>query len=242
VSVATVRPNETIAPDEPDVTGAANAHTALSDDSDSSYLTPASAETHLGFAEPTIPGTATLKEVRVRTRSAKTGSPTFTYRVSSDPGEEAVAQQAVTWLSPTTTTVAIFKANAFNPGEVTLRIKQINGSGRLYEVYLDFVYVEGPVVTITAPTGTITTTNLPTVEWDSTLDEAADSQTHFEVKVFTDAIVSDPGFDPDTSTPVASSGIVASRATSYRIDGLDADDNPLPNGDYVVFVRIAQRP
>lgn len=74
-----------------------------------------------------------------------------------------------------------------------------NADFRVYKSYVSIVYNEAPVVTVTAPTGTVSTTTTPTVSWTYT-DPEGDSQERVEIAVFTAAQYGIAGFDP-TSSP-----------------------------------------
>jgi len=91
-----------------------------------------------------------------------------------------------------------------------------------------------PVVTVTAPTGTITNTTTPTVTWTDTLDTDGGAQTRYDVKIFSSAQYTAGGFDPSTSASTAASGIVSAADTSW------VDTVALPNATYRAYVRVAQ--
>lgn len=87
----------------------------------------------------------------------------------------------------------------------------------LYDSYhITFAPNSAPTSTTTGPSGTVSTTNQPNVTWTYS-DADGDAQTHYWVKVFALADTTLPGFDPETFTPVWSSGDVTSAATSAQV-------------------------
>lgn len=88
------------------------------------------------------------------------------------------------------------------------------------------VATAAPVVDVTGPAGLLFTESTPTVTWTYA---SADAQRTYEVRVFVEAA----GLDPETSTPVWTSGVVSSAAgRSVRID------TPLSDGTtYRAYVR-----
>lgn len=81
------------------------------------------------------------------------------------------------------------------------------GNWRVYEAYADVYYNEAPVATPSAPTGTITNTLSPVVTWAYS-DPENDVQERYRVKVFTNAIATAGGFNPETAATVWDSGEV----------------------------------
>jgi hypothetical protein len=243
LSVTTVRPDATINLGSAALVGAATAHQATSDDSDSSYITTGGVPTVLGFAEPSIPGGAMVVSIALRGRCTLVipGGAAATVEVFINPA--GVSNRLVfTWGSITAITLATAPTDTAVNIEAQLGYynNETSGLSRFYELYADVAYVELPTVDPTAPTGTLIDTDLPTVEWTPTLDDDGGPQTHFEVKVFDDATYLGAGFSADASTPIASSGIVESGASSWEIDGRDLDDNSLADDTYRAYVRIAQ--
>lgn len=102
-----------------------------------------------------------------------------------------------------------------------------SGSGtersRIYDVWLEVDVDEKPVVVVTGPSGTITTTSRPTVTWTYTDD--LQPQDAYQIEVLTTGV---------TPQVVWQSGTVFSSSTSVRIPV------GLPNGSYEVRVRARQ--
>lgn len=239
MTVVTVRPNATTA-NTGTVTGAASAHAALSDNSDSSYVTLASGDEFVvGLADVTIPATAVVKAISTRIRCLRISGGGSTFAILSTGVPRSYTGDAqVTWTSPTT--ITIIQTSAVS-GEADATIDaatlEIEASGlvtvRVHEAYVDVTYVAQATTVVTVG-GTITDTNFPSVSWVNTLDSDGGAQTRYEVKVFTDAQYGAGGFDPDTSTPFDTSGIVDSAAASW------APATAQPDDTYRAYVRVAQ--
>lgn len=251
MTVVTLRPDSTVS-NTGSLTGAATAHAATNDNSDSSYdaITFDTVELSVDTLSPTAG--ALLKTLAIRVRVANIGGASRTLwtrfynngtdNITSDPAA------VVTWSVPTTVTgdTKQLPANdlagnpitvaSINAGHVRLHDSSAGGGTgvNIYEVYVDVTYVTIPVVSADAPSGTVSDTNLPTVEWSNTLDSDGGAQTTFEVKVYTDAEYGAGGFDPDTTTPTATSGITTSTVGSWQLD------ETLANDTYRAYVRVAQ--
>jgi hypothetical protein len=91
-------------------------------------------------------------------------------------------------------------------------------------------YAVRPVVTVSAPTGTLTISQ-PTVAWSSVFDVG--TQDRYRVRVFTAAQYGIGGFDPATSPSTWDSGEVVSGATSVVVAV------PLANAVYRAYVATA---
>lgn len=236
MATVTTRPDATVDSTSTTVTGAATAHAALADDSDSSYvtITPAS-WLILGLAEVSLPAGAVWISYALRVRSAKTGDTADVYvaRPYDPPGAKYGAITA-TWATPTTTVVFLEGRNSgVFLAEIQTEFLGHTNTAQIYALLLDTTYAAKPVTSVTAPTGTIAFTNLPTVTWANTLDSAGGAQTSAEVKIFSSAQYSAGGFDPSTS-PAAYSGTVSGAATSK------ATTTVLAVGSYRAYVRVSQ--
>jgi len=241
MSVDTLRPNGTVS-NEGDVTGAASAHDALSDDSDGSYVDLEIGEgcrVVLGDYSPV--SESVVKTVRVRVRRSKSAAVdniqlSTVLEPPSGSGYSTVVLVGST--TPTTVqavdTLEALSETALDGATVLVGCGGSVGGLHVHEVYVDVTYVEEPDLTVDAPTGTVTDATQPDVEWTPDLDGDGGPQTHYEVKVFDDATYGGGGFDPDTSTPTTESGEVASSASSYQVE------DALPEDTYRAYVRIAQ--
>lgn len=233
MTVVTTRPDATNANGGSTVTGAATRHAALADSSDSSYVTlpNGGGAVSIGFADPTIPAGAILNYYFLRARVAKTGSDAFLEAPVPSGGFPLYPGSVlVTWASA---------ANVYLHGDRLARtdpavLSASAGDLRLYELWSEANYVAKPVAAVTAPTGSVTDTNLPTVAWTNTLDADGDAQTFHETRIFTSAQYGAGGFNPASSTAAAESGVIGDAATSWRAT------TPLPNGTYRAYHRSAQ--
>jgi hypothetical protein len=240
MTVSTLRPDATVGNDGA-LTGAATLHGAWSDDSDSSYVTlDHNEDAGITLSDFTLPAGAVVKSVALRARCARGSGITsgllgWSVAGLASPGFGTVN---VNWSTPATVT-ATTQLVSLDEADVDAFVVGFDSSTagfspRVHEVYVDVTYVAIPVVAIDAVTDPTTDTNQPTFTWVVTLDSDGGVQTRYEVKVFTDAEYGAGGFDPDTSTPTATSGITSSASTSWQVDENLADDT------YRVYVRVAQ--
>lgn len=235
MATVTTRPDATVSSSGGTVTGAASRHAATSDDSDSSYVDFTSGDEFvLGFAEPSIPSGAVLNQVTIRIRVAKTGA--------SNGGSLGVADLVamtwtlfVNWTTATTVSLIAHDYDLYTYDASDVQVQVTPGiPTRCYELFADFTYVAKPTLNVTAPTGTVTDTNTPTVTWTETLDSDGGAQTKYEVKVFSAAQYGAGGFDPSTSTATYSSGTLSGSSLSHAVTTALAD------ATYRAYVRVGQ--
>jgi hypothetical protein len=232
--------------DNATVTGAASAHAAISDDSDSSYITGGYDYFDLGTF--TL-GTSVTKSLAVRARvGTASGTDTCGFAARISPSTTWTAQ----FQEQATSTTITNYAGAATP--VTLTQSDIDaldmvvgvtigatqgysslGSNRLYELYADLVYVEQPVTTVTAVSpDPYTASNIVPIAWTNSDLSDGGVQTCYEVKVFTSSQYSVSSFDPDTDTPVFETGDTLGGDGTVNV-------GPLSNGvTYRAYVRVAQ--
>lgn len=241
MAVVTTRPNATVASSGMTATGAASRHAALNDDSDSSYVTSAVTEYFtLGFAEPTIPAGGLVKAVALRQRCKKGGTgagtpPVITFYVLPDNTDSTFMASTISWTTITTVTVGELQFATTPTNLVVTGVHTYDSAAALiYELFVDTTYVAKPVTAPSAPTGTVTTTNVPTVEWANTLDADGGAQTHYQVRVFTSAQYGAGGFNAATSTATWDSGDTVSSSLSAQVT------TPLADGTYRAYVRVGQ--
>ena len=238
MTVVTTRPNAT---DDAatSVTGAATTHAALSDDSDASYADLSTiwyGDTMVvQLAEPSIPAGAAVKQYVLRIRDCVVGGSSTSTAVELRNGSTVLgtSNSTTTWSTASTVTYITY---ATGSAVADLRVSVTSGplaTLRNFELYVDTTYVAKPTTTVTAPTGSLTTTSLPTVTWTNTLDSDGGAQTSAQVKIFSAAQYGAGGFDPSTS-PATYSGIVSGSATTK------ATDVALVDGSYRAYVRVAQ--
>lgn len=213
------------------VTGAASVVAALSDNSDSSYVTVSPGGNVIcDFPEVTIPGALRSAKAVFRGKAA-----TGTTRVYD------------TWLLRNGTSG--FWDNIFLDGSVNTRasdplspsqVAQIRvtldpvvNAAQIMDVWAEGFYASPPTVSVSAPTGTITSTSKPPATWAHTAGADGDVQARAELKLFSQAQYSAGGFDPAVTTPMY----------SYTTVGAGSSHTPtaeLPNGTYRAYVRTAQ--
>ncbi len=248
MTVVTLVPNGTTSISGAVVTGAANAHSALSDSSDSSYVTFAGSGTDqviLTFADLSLPAGAVITSLRPQVRDKNDGSGGWAYGTikllaSAQRGPDGSSPSS--WTTFTDHVYASYTAASLSDvsdSDVDAASIDLSGSTGLAglivsKLSLLVTYVAKPVCDVTAPTGTVTSTNTPTVQWSNTLDSDGGTQTKYEVKIFSAAQYGAGGFDPSSSTPTETSGIASGAATSWT----PAD--PLPDATYRAYVRVGQ--
>lgn len=246
MTVSTLRPDGTTSSTWT-VTGAGSAHAALSDNSDASYLSATGTKTGLfTVGDLSLPAGAIIAALAARVRSALgSGTPAFVgsnIALGDGTSLNGPQQTTVTWATPTTVTVTRASRGGISDAAVDGASLSLFGGGqgggpelRIYELYLDVTYVERPTLTADAPSGTITTTNIPPISWTGTFDSDGGAQTYFQVKLFTDAEYLATGFDPElTASTVGTSGIAAGADSSWQPTAT------LPDDTYRAYVRVAQ--
>lgn len=231
-------------------TGAASLNAATSDDSDSSWIRKTgngTSSTILGFGTVSLTSTQTIKQVRLR---ARVSTPTSSGKMNIQLGTRVSGTNyffpalTVRGTSAISTKTGAWQTSAPDGGTWTqskidaLRVqvtdyRDSSDRGYVYELFIDVDVVSQPTVTVTAPSGTISTTAKPDVTWTYS-DTDGDGQTYYSLKVFTSAQYSDPAFDPVDSTAVFDSGIVASS------DSTAAVGDYLINGAHRAYVRVAK--
>lgn len=233
----TVRPSDTIDPGDSVPSGGASLDAVTADGLDSTYFVLGSDPATIAFDAPATPGIIGAN-LRIRCNGVGHGGPVT---VATNGDTPYLSRQGVNWglkgeiFFPSG--FALLAADALDNDDPQIVIG--GGAGdlgelRVYAMYLDFVTVDPATVFITSPGGTLTDTNLPEVAWLAVLDPDGGEQTHYEVKLFDAATADADDFDPNTSTPIETSGQVISRDTSYQLATV------LPDGDYFTAVRVAQ--
>lgn len=257
MAITTVRPDGVSAgASNFTVTGAADAAAATNDDSDSSYVQKDSgvsgtATVALAFDSLTIAADERVKRVRLRGRvetdnangkmdlmlGTRVSGLTYYYTGYAVRGAVGVT-------SPVDVTGAWFTASPDGASWDQSRVDALRGQfieykdgsdrGFLYELYIDVDIASQPTVSVTAPTGTVTSTATPEVQWTYTDPDAADPQTFYEVRVFTAAQYGAGGFDAATSDATWESGQVeSSEPGAFVGDGL-------LSGTYRAYARVAK--
>jgi hypothetical protein len=228
------------------VVGAANPQTAMSDSSDSSYVTPGAGAGYLqcDFQDITtqLPTLAQIRLAHLAVRAGGNGAlleigwqvrliDGTTRSQSIDLGRRPQAIDTVWYpwaaYAPDKTKWNIYGVNAT---EVVL----LGESGtKVYEALLQVLYNEAPVTTITSPAGTIVDDATPTVAW-TYHDPDGDLQERWQVKIFPATATTVSGFDPTTAKAwwdSANTWAKAPSSTSVMVP------KAMPGGNWVVYVR-----
>ena len=101
------------------------------------------------------------------------------------------------------------------------------------EVFVDIVTKPQPTLTVSAPTGTITTTSFPAVTW-AYANTSGDPQNAYQIKIFDYATYTASGFSVDTTTATLDTGIVISSA-----DGAPLEVDLANSTVYRAYVKVA---
>lgn len=241
------------------VTGTTYAYTALSDNSDSTYIQKTStaegaSSIELEFTTDTIPADEKITKVNFRVRAERatattTGALSIVMGYVKDRNSKTAKYSASTVIVPTSTVATLDTGvNLTNDpdgdswtqaaiDDLLIRITDTAGStsrSKIYEVYADVTTTTQPSVTVNAPSGSITDTSFPAVTW-TYADTENDTQFGYQVKIFDSATYSGGSFSPDTSTATLDTGVVFS---SDEGAGLTVD---LANStSYRAYVKVAQ--
>lgn len=237
--------------------GAPNVYTALSDNSDTTYITrtsttaPAFYESE--FTSQTLASNERVVTVNLRVRIDAGTNPNaeFSIGVITDRNGRVVSYSVPISRVTSDATITTYDLG-FNltsapngaPWSQTLLDNLVfkfsdNSTVSadrtiLYEVYIDVVTTAQPTVTVTAPSGTVTTTSFPSVVWTYT-DTDGDPQSAYQIKIFDSTVYGGAGFSPDTSTALVDTGVVASTNNGATLETDLADATT-----YRAYVRVAQ--
>lgn len=233
----TLRPDSTVGSTGA-VTGAASSHAALNDNSDSSYVTLDVGEfVTVGIGNLALPADAVTKTIQLRGRVDYFGNGTTVLGRIALPGQPFL-ESTLMAPSPPPGTYAFASGGAYTDAEIDAATVTFISNGtdtiRVYEAYVDVVYVTQPSTSVFFPTGTVTNTTTPIVNWSMSGDAAGGSQTHYQIRVFTAAQYGIGGFDPATSPATWDSGITAS------IEQTRSVSVGLQDATYRAYVRTAQ--
>jgi hypothetical protein len=236
--------------------GSGSVHAALSDNSDSTYITrtsttvPASYEAEFGTQALASTERVAFVNLRARATIGTTGSIELSLGVITDRNGRTVSYSVpfskANTLALSTLDTALKLTTAPNGAAWTqtlidnLVVKftdNATSSGDragLYELYVDVITTTQPTVTVNAPTGTITDTTFPSVTW-TYADADGDPQNAYEIKVFDATTYGGGSFSPNTSTPTVTTGIVTSSNNGQTLEADLADGTT-----YRAYVRVAQ--
>ncbi len=109
----------------------------------------------------------------------------------------------------------------------------ITSSLLVSEVYLDITYQRLSTVTVTGPTGTVTSTR-PTVSWTYSSPDSQPQQA-YQVVVYTAAQVASTGFTPFVTTPLQTSGVILAEDLQWTLT------SDITDGSYSAYVRATSQ-
>lgn len=110
----------------------------------------------------------------------------------------------------------------------------VSAAPRFLDLWAVVTTTSIPTLTVDAPSDPATDTLTPTVTWTYT-DTDGESQTYYEVKVFSAAQYGAAGFSADTSASTVSSGVTAGNVASWVVS------SPLANNiTYRAYVRVGK--
>jgi hypothetical protein len=231
------------------VTGTGSAVTALSDSTDTTYVTATNDGPNYCyisiFYNPSLPAGSIVKYCipQVRISDGTSQNPQFYFQSGSNfgpkyyPGQAGVATTYTGVSAPTAPdgsswTITKLPTVAANIGQVQqLGIKSSSGGWpnywvNMYEAYLSVIYNQRPVVTTIAPG--VQTVSTPTLAWNYS-DPENDQQERYWIKIFTTAQATP---DTPTQTPVYDSGEVLSVSNTAVVT--------LPTtGLYFAYIKVA---
>lgn len=255
MAVTTVRPNATASGSSLfTITGGSGSlNAALSDDSDGTYIKKTSsvvglASAILDFGTTTLTSSQRVKQVRIRGRcSTPTSAGKLNLYLGSRIDNQNYFHSALAVRGENlsaTTFVGPYLSSAPDGGSwsqaaingLRAKISEYKDDGDIgsfYELYIDIDIAAKPSVTVSAPTGTITTSAAPDVTWTYT-DTDNETQAYYQIRVFTSAQYGAGGFDPATSTATWDSGQIGSSDSSAVIGTL------LRPATYRAYVRVAK--
>ncbi len=211
------------------VTGAASAHAALSDVSDSSYVQVDTGEqVTVQMDDLSLPGGSVVTRVvgvaRTSSYLALTANGYFDLYMNTHYNRSVVA---INWGFATNHYVNVYASPTIYDGDVDNAEMYLGVTGNtafLYTLSLVVFYVAQPTCNITAPAGTVTNNSSPLVTWTNSGDTDGGGFTHFQVQVL-----------DSSSVVVVDSGEVA-QADAIQYDFTES----LPEGNYTARVRVAQ--
>lgn len=247
MTLVMLSPSSTVA-NTGSVTGAGSAHAALSDSSDSSFVEIELGEgVSLGLDDLSLPSGALLVLARIVVRAKRTpadGLPAFSSSARMDTllsaGSFGAGQYtSVNWGLPAEASGAQIFDTALTGADVDAAVIAIGCGSQFanlvaYEAWLHVMYLVKPTVDVITPSGTIGS-NVLAVEWEPTFDpDTPVGSSTYEVKIFSSAQYGAGGFNPETSTPMISSGVSVGSFNAHSFY-----DTWFPDGAYRAYVKVA---
>ena len=216
------------------LTGGASIQAVLLDLDDATYVTlDASEYFDVTFTDATIPAGAVVTRVDAVLRATRGGGGgglnTTELTVDGEEDTRTIDLQSASFVQ----WVAASVVGDNDPDATTVRVTSTVTSRQVSLAWCFVYYVEQPVVNVTAPTGTLTDDNQPTVEWTNTLDVDGGGQFGVNVRIFEEPGGGWGGFDPDVADEVYGEDFFGTE-TEWQVPGI------LDNGTYRAYVKIAQ--
>lgn len=235
--------------------GSASVHAALSDNSDSTYITRTSNTVPIyyeaEFQTQALTSNETVTSVNLRVRMSQTGGDTeFNIGTITDRTARTISYAVpiakindltlgtidLAYNLPSSPTGAAWDQTALDNLVVRFTDKALTSGAKanIYELYIDVVTTSKPTVTVTSPSGSVTDTSFPAINWTYADTDGA-IQSAYEVKIFDSTTYSAAGFSPDTSTPTVETGIISSTN-----DGAATETDLANSTSYRAYVRVAK--
>lgn len=226
---------------------------AINNDDDNKYIVAPASKAAAAVTFPvdttSVPDGAVIVSVTVKARialgngSAPAGSaPSVTFSVGAQDDTSRYTTRTVypTSQSPSTYEIATYSRDALGEAWDVFRLNYlfakifsfvgISDLIRIYKLFLEIKYRTRPTVTVTAPTGVVSTSS-PVVSWTYSQTDG-DPQHHADIRIFTADQVTQIGFYAGLASPV----------WEGRVDG-DIQSLTLPtslnSNSYWVYVRAA---
>lgn len=254
MAVTTVRPNA-VASGASSYTisgGSGSTHAALADNSDSTLIKKSTAVTGqasivFDFGTTSISAAQRVKRVRIRGRvSTPTAAGRLNLYLGARVDNENYYHSAFAIRGTNTITTFVSAWWTSSPDGSDWNQASINGlrakvteyndttdCASVFELFIDVDVASQPSVTVSAPSGTITNSAAPDVTWTFT-DADGETQSFYQVKVFSAAQYGEGGFSALTSTAIYNSGEIGSTDNASIVGEL------LNVGTYRVYVRTAK--
>ena len=234
--------------------GSANIQTALSDGNDVTFIQKSnsligSADLIMDFGTLTITSAQRVKQVRLRARCS---TPNDSGKINVYLGSRINRQNYFytgtairgTNASATTFTGPYFTSapdgsdwNQTNINNIRAKVteyKDTTDRGKIYELFVDVDIAAQPSVgSVSAPTGSVSSTT-PDITWTYVDSTDNTTQDYAEIKVFSSAQYNASGWNVNTSTPLWTSGPIATTDQNSVVGAL------LVPATYRCFVRVAK--
>lgn len=248
--------------------GSATVHDALGDGTNATYIRKPSGTSfaRIGTATQALPAGARVKRIRWIMNSRTADPPVDPYTVDDASALDVWLQSndttfsvykwsaswgasqagtAGTWVTRTGPYSVVspgFGQTGIDTLEVRFKVPPNLPPTEIAYLRASVEYMTQPVVDVTAPTGTIGTTD-PTITWTYTQGTDGGPQMYYQWRLYAESVYTQAGFDVDDPAnfpPVTVPGVPVDKnhrgdATTVTAEGAD-----MPNGTYRAYVRAAQ--